>query len=1472
MKIKHIINGLIWTVIGLYLLLLVLFHIPAVQRFIGSKVSIALSEKLGTKVNIGRIDLGFLNRIIIDDMTIQDQQNKKMISAARLSAKFNLVSLSQGNISISSIQLFGFNGVFYKKNAASNANYQFVLDSLASKDKTKSKPLNLKINSIIIRHGAVRYDRYDIPELNNKFSLAHINTSGISANIRLRAFTEDSLNLNIKKLTFRDQSGLNIDKLSLKLNANKKMANLTGFVLNLPGSSIRISNANATYRYNNKKIIPASLQFNLLLDNSKITPSDFKCFVPQLKSFNSIINVALSVYGTRSQIRIKKLAVNSHSGDIYLRADGSVSDWDIAPKWFANINNLSVSGKTISFISKNLNGINIKVPTIVNRLGNVKLQGIIGGTDKTFATKSLIATSVGKAHLALGVRDNCFTGRVETAGINLKALLDNKHFGTIATNINIDGNLKDKKYPYIKAKGDIIHFDYNGYAYSNIKVDGIYRYGIFNGMLGMNDANGLINVKGLFSTKANHPKFNLTASIKNFNPYALKITDKLGNAIFDVNISANFNGNNINNLKGTLDIENFSMQKGDVEYKMDAMHIIAGCIGKEHFINMNSDFAKMNIQGQYDYATLAQSITNFVGSKLPTLPGLPKTNNKHNNNFKIDATITRSDWLNKLFNIPIELNEPFSLVGEMNDRKRTLNISGEAPKFSYKGNNYQDGMLSISTPNDTLKCSAKIKKVMGNGHKFDLTLNANAINNLLATSIGWTNNLKHLYSGSINTQTQFFRNEKGESAAQVSFHPSQIIINDTAWNVEPSAIVYSKSRLIIDHFAIERGKQHLIASGIASPNQHDSIFVDLKDINVDYILNLVNFHSVEFGGQATGSAYISSAFSNPSANATLTVNNFTFEEGRMGTLFANVNWNKKNKQIDIDAKADDGPLAQTLIKGNVSPARNTIDLGISARGTNVEFMKTFCGSFMNNIDAQANGDLRLVGPLNTIQLIGQLTVDGQLSIRQLGTTYTLKSDTIRMIPDEIEMRHVPFYDHNNNVGYITGNIHHKHLTKLSYDLAIKTNNLLAYDHKTFGDNTFCGTVYGTGDVNIHGKSGEVTIDMNVTPNKNSIFIYNTASAGSVSDQQFIHWNEHKLDKDISNKNDKQEKDEEQLSDMPTNIYLNFLINCNQNATLKVIMDNKTNDYIAMNGDGVIRATYYNKGAFDMFGTYNVDHGIYKLTIQNVIKKDFQFQQGSSIVFGGDPYDASLNLKAQYVVNGVSLSDLSIGKSFSNNTIRVNCLMNITGQPRSPKVDFDLDLPTVNADEKQMVRSIINSQEDMNQQVLYLLGIGRFYTQGVNNAATEEANQKNQTSLAMQSLLSGTISSQINTVLSSVLNNNNWNFGANISTGTEGWNNAEYEGLMSGRLLNNRLLINGQFGYRDNATTANTSFIGDFDIRYLLYPNGNLAIKVYNQTNDRYFTKSSMNTQGLGLIMKKDFNGLKDLFGRKKNKIKKNYNK
>ena len=557
----------------------------------------------------------------------------------------------------------------------------------------------------------------------------------------------------------------------------------------------------------------------------------------------------------------------------------------------------------------------------------------------------------------------------------------------------------------------------------------------------------------------------------------------------------------------------------------------------------------------------------------------------------------------------------------------------------------------------------------------------------------------------------------------------------------------------------------------------------------------------------------------------------------------------------------------------MSPKREFIDLGIRAAGTHLDFAQSFTSSFTSKVDGHAVGELRLAGPLDAINLTGGLVLNGQVDMKALGCSYELRNDSLRLIPNEIEFLECPIYDSYGKRGIVTGGIHHKDLTELTFDIYVKAEELLAYNFKDFGEDTFYGTVYANGSVGIHGRDEGIVIEADVTPLSNSVFVYNAASPDAITNQEFIVWGDGGTRDGGTTvrgyENSSGAKDNlVPPSPVPTSLdksdlTLRLKINATPDAAIRLLMDPRTNDYITLRGTGDLQATYYNKGGFTMNGTYRVSEGTYGITIQDIIKKNFIFKEGGTIVFGGDPYNASLNLQAQYIVNGVSLSDLNVGKSFSN-TVRVNCLMNITGQPRQPIVDFDFEMPNVNADEQQMVRSVINGEEEMNQQVIYLLAVGRFYPQGANNASeTEEGPSK--TSLAMQSLLSGTLSGQINNVLNSVIKSNNWNFGANISTGDEGWNNAEYEGLISGRLLNNRLLINGQFGYRDNATTATPSFIGDFDISYLLMPNGNLALKVYNQTNDRYFTRSSLNTQGIGFIMKKDFWGLGDLFGIKKKK-------
>ena len=314
------------------------------------------------------------------------------------------------------------------------------------------------------------------------------------------------------------------------------------------------------------------------------------------------------------------------------------------------------------------------------------------------------------------------------------------------------------------------------------------------------------------------------------------------------------------------------------------------------------------------------------------------------------------------------------------------------------------------------------------------------------------------------------------------------------------------------------------------------------------------------------------------------------------------------------------------------------------------------------------------------------------------------------------------------------------------------------------------------------------------------------------------------------------------------------------AALMDIMDPVAGDYISGKGTGNIRTEFYNKGDVKMFGNYRINQGVYKFSLQEVIRKDFLIKDGSTITFNGAPLDANMDIQASYTVNSASLNDLMPDASsiIQQPNVRVNCIMNLSGMLVRPTIKLGIELPNERDEVQTLVRNYISTEEQMNMQILYLLGIGKFYT--------EDARNNNQNSNVMSSVLSSTLSGQLNNALSQVFETNNWNIGTNLSTGDKGWTDMEVEGILSGQLLNNRLLINGNFGYRDNPM-ANTNFVGDFEAEWLINRSGDIRLKAYNETNDRYYTKTNLTTQGVGIMYKKDFNKWSDLFFWNKWKIR-----
>ena len=1454
--VKRLLSGTFWSLVVLYLSLLAAVRLPQVQQWAGEKVSAIISQAIGTDVTIGHVELGLFNRIIVDDLSIDDLNDETLLHVGRMSVRINPVQLALNHVDISSAQIFGSQLSLYRPDAVSPTNFQFVLDALSSPDSDEPSDMKLSIRSLIVRHTGIRFDQRHLPETPGQFNPNHLNIQDISGHILLRMLSPDSIDASVKRLSLTEQSGLQLNNLTLNLRMGTQESLLDGLTVDLPSTHVAIDSIHAT---GNLFSPDSPFTFQGTVGNSHISIADLRPLLPQADFTDDIFHVSAAIHGDNSTFCLDAFNLYSENNSIEAEIYGWLRhDRKHIETWKADITELTLASHLVETIGANF----LPTTTLLSHIGDVSFSGTAEGQSTGDASLSgHLTTSLGSIEVLSALSDSVYI-HAEASATNFKLgpLLDNPALGDLSTNATVDISPHD-----MTAKGDISRLDYNGYSYENISFTATKANRDITLGATINDPNAAAEIEAEWNPDSQRGSA-IAATMHHLAPNRIHLTSEYPETSFSGVLNGHFSGTTLEDIQGALTLQDFLMSDTTGSYSLQQLTLVTG-FNDDHtrFASLHGDMGEAHLQGVFRLNTIQSSTLKFLSAYLPSLADQWASSKKmtskpdFDNNFTFQAQITDSKVFERILSIPLSIHSPLVVNGQYSDEDLQLHLNASSSDFTYDGISYTNALFSANTIADSLKLNIGVTRRPEFSNGTDLSLHADASNDHLHTSLSWdNNNADEPFRGIFNATTQFQKGEQGRYFAHVRILPSTTHMQGSDWFLSPCDILYSGDALVVDHFMLSHEDQHIIVDGIASDSEADALNIDLNDVDVEYVLDLVNFTAVDFGGRATGTATCHALFGHPDASARLKVSDFTFLNGHLGTLNATAFWNNDDQQIDIHAIADEGQDAKTLIDGYVSPVRSDIMLDIKGRGTNIEFLHKFTSSFLDDIEGKAYGDVTLSGPLGEMNLLGRLVVDGKATVTPLGTTYTLSSDTVDFVVNDILLDSIPIHDTYGNVAYFSGGIHHDHLSNATFDLSIATPRLLAYNQADHLGALFYGTVTAEGLVDITGRPGEVTINVNATPLAGSVFTYNAATPDVVNSQNYVTWRSRHATDSVSGET------LAESSAIPVNtstdLYINFFINATSEASVRILMDSRTNDYLTLTGNGSIRANYHDKSPFQMFGTYNVSGGSYGITIQNIIKKNFTIQPEGSLVFGGTPMDAALALKAVHTVNGVSLSDLSIGNSFSSNTVRVNCIMNIEGTASVPRVDFDLDMPTVNSEEKQMIRSIITNDQEMNQQVLYLLGIGRFYTQGINNAQSQQ--QYGQTELAMQSFLSGTMSTQINEVLSQVLKSNSWNFGANISTGNEGWNNAEYEGLINGQMLNNRLLVNGQFGYRDKVTTASPSFIGDFDLRYLLVPSGNAALKVYNQTNDRYFTRSSLNTQGIGLILKRDFNGLGDLFRRR----------
>jgi hypothetical protein len=442
------------------------------------------------------------------------------------------------------------------------------------------------------------------------------------------------------------------------------------------------------------------------------------------------------------------------------------------------------------------------------------------------------------------------------------------------------------------------------------------------------------------------------------------------------------------------------------------------------------------------------------------------------------------------------------------------------------------------------------------------------------------------------------------------------------------------------------------------------------------------------------------------------------------------------------------------------------------------------------------------------------------------------------------------------------------LSRIGLNAVIRSPRILALNTTEEDNSIYYGRGIGSINAVFRGQVETPTISIDAVTAEGTYIAINLADQSEEQRESFIRFRN-----DLENG--------EAIIDHETTITgMNFDMNltATPDAVVEIILEDTPPESIVGSGSGDIQLSITRTGDFTMYGQYEIERGDYIFRSFVVINKPFQLASGGIIQWTGEPYNAYINLDAEYVGLRASLYPLiaeylTPGTQAADEARRktdVNLTLHLTGTLLEPEISFDFSFPNLTgelagyADTK--MRVLKANQNAMNEQVFGLLWAGSFLPSNVlqSDASIQLAEQ------GITNTMSEFVSSQASSVISSLLSR--W-VGADIdldvgySTGSpfdlpdaQASDYREWEVRLKNRLFDDRVILDAgaNYGTVDNPVGTGTYFVGDYALEYLLTKDGRLKIRSYFRNEPTI--EGRKNKVGIGLAWRREFDSFSEWLG------------
>ncbi len=1417
----------------------------------GHLVSIAQSA-LGTGASAERVQFVYPFGISVDGLTLYDRSQDTLAHMASATLRFKPLQLLRHKMSITSIRLQNPDIRLSADSAGAEPNWAFLTE-LSGGDSTKA--MSFRANSIIIRNGSVKYNLKSAPVTDSVFNTGHIGISGLNANLSLKSMDRDSLAFIIRKLEFAEQSGFRLSDARGGVAIGHGMSKADGLFMQTPSSRISIIGLTAN-RGLGKSDVPLELDAEIA---AAVTGRDFMAFCPRLECMTDQIVLNLTAGMDGSRIGLTRLAVGATDNSSVLAADGVLHISD--PIGESDIETLNFSGKTDaglpSWIESQFACFNLTLPDRLHELGEGTFSGRLAGNLKD-ATADISANyDCGSVVAHAGIRDDRYTASIQGKDVRLDRLTGNSSLGPGSLKLEATARRNGSGFSGEFRTVSPSAVTYNGYVYRNIGINGSFTPSSAAAEISFNDRNGSILANAGLSKHPDGPDITLAlrADSVNLQEYRFSQTDGM---TLSAIVNASLHGTDPDLMTGRITVDSLYYSDSEGSWFMNSMTVSKGDVeDSNQMISVYGDFISLSMIGDYRLSTLRSSVLAAVSDVVPTVSdillskmGLRTIPASQPNTFLLDMRLDNTEFMGPVFHTPLQLERPATASCYINDSGHAMSAELTVPAAAAPAGRIEGAHLRLESRDGS--CFTNIRGLIAGqeGGRSDLNATFTAARDSIDGRISCSDIADGMFEGTLVTHSRLlgYDRRNGWLKSSSTVDTTAIFLIDAPWDLSRTTVATDSGKIGISGFSLKNGMQYFMADGTVSADSSDILNLSLQQIDLDHTLTMLHANKARFRGTASGSISIAGVLDNPAFYGTLQADDFGFMDSYHGHLLADCSWNRALQRVDISARTDDNGLSGTGITGYYDPKAAYVDFDIDAEHTDLYFLNRWTKSTFREMGGRTTGSLRLFGGLKTLDLEGTACLeDGYFIQDAISSTFIIKHDTLRFEPGRMVFRDIGFYDENDHDGIMTCILNHDNFRNWRVNFNADFADMQVYRLPRTEQGSIYATLQAEGSMTLRydDRSGlAIQADVRTSPGTRLGY----SSASTVQDNSFLTIVDRNAPRQEEAADGSAGKNGKARRSTPLN--LDFNVQCTDDAVIDVDISSLSGMF---RGSGDISAKYNATDGLTLNGLYNVNYGQCALSVQDIIRKNFSLLENSYVRFNGSPQNTEMSIHTYHNVNSVSVYDLDPSLASNSSNVRVRCLMDITGSIQEPSLSFDVDMPSGTAQEKDILASATSTEEQRNLQFMYLLAIGRFYTYDYAQAGMNSMGPS-----AMESIVNSTVSGQINNLLAQVLDNEHITLSSNVSASSylsndaTNLNNKELEGILEARLLDNRLLFNGNFGYRENTINNTSNFIGDFEIKYKLLPRQGISLKGYNKTNDKYFSKTTLTTQGVGVVFERDF--------------------